>query len=158
MRLVLEVESLDGLEAKLLAWAESVKIPVQEAMATTLRAITIYNFGAEGVARTDEWSPLSFGYAQVFHEGDRTPTLVLKGELRNSIEIDASDPDHSRVFTNNPYAAIHQFGLVNEDGIEMAARPFFPIEGNQESFTLNEYAEHEVRMAAVEAIAELLAN
>lgn len=158
MRLVLEVESLDGLEEKLLAWAESIKIPVQEAMATTLRAITIYNFGSGGVARTTEWSPLSFGYAESFHEGDRTPTLVLHGELQNSIDMDASDPDHSRVFTDNPYAAIHQFGLVNEDGVQMSPRPFFPIDGTQEGFVLNEYAEHEVRLAAEVAIAELLAK
>jgi phage gpG-like protein len=62
------------------------------------------------------------------------------------------------VFTDNPYAAIHQFGLVNEDGVQMSPRPFFPIDGTQESFVLNEYAEHEIRLAAEMAIAELLAK
>ena len=149
---------VDGLGEHLTAWAEGLRVPVQDAMATMLRTITLYNFGPTGVARPTDWADLSVGYAATHHGGNRTPTLELTGALKVSIETELGNPDHSTVFTTNDYAAIHQWGLDNEQGFKMSARPFFPIEGSEDNFVLTPYAENEIRLAAEQAISEYLAR
>lgn len=156
MTFTLEVESLDTLERQLIEFAESLRVPAQDAMARTLQDIISANFGpGEGEDRPERWQPLSQGYAKTAHGGDTTPTEILLGDLKDSIQVESDDPDHARVFTNNEYAAIQQWGGGEWN---TPARPFFPIIGSQESGTVTPYTEQQIRLAAEEAIEELLRN
>ena len=107
-----------------------VKVPCQAAMANTFATVVHHNFGEDGEDRPSEWPQLRKGYADRFHGGDRTPKLILSGELQRSIEIDETSGDAASVSTANPYADLMQNGGLNEEGFPIPARPFFPIVGN----------------------------
>jgi len=79
-------------------------------MAHRFASIVHNNFGFGGEDRPEAWPELGRGYADEFHGGQRVPTLILSGELQGSIQIEEGNPDHSSVFTNNEYAAAHQYG------------------------------------------------
>jgi phage gpG-like protein len=150
MTLTLQVDSLEGFGESLRAWAEGLRIPVQEAMANRLQDITQGNFGdGDGIDRPFPWQKLSRGYADKAHGGDTTPTEVLLGDLHDSIQVDASNPEFSRVFSDLDYAPIQQWGGGDWN---IPARPFFPLIGDETSAVLTPYAEAEVRQAAMEAI------
>lgn len=154
MTLTLQVESLDGLGEALTAWAEGLRVPVQDAMATRLQDIVQSNFGpGEGEDRPTPWQKLSQGYAKAAHGGDTTPTEILTGDMRDSIQVESGNPEFSRVFTNIDYASIQQWGGGDWD---TPARPFFPLVGDENSAQLTEYSQAEIRAAAEEAVAERL--
>lgn len=110
----------------------NVKVPCQAAMAGVFADAAYNSFGEGGGGRMSEWKDLSTKYAKKYHGGNRTPTLVLSGALRESIRdgIDTTNPDFASVSTDVPYATIHQFGLESEEGFPIPARPFFPIVSN----------------------------
>lgn len=99
----------------------------------TVQSITIETFGADGVNRPEPWPELKRNYAQEWHGGDTTPTLLLSDEkhslaageqphLIDSFTVDLTS--QQATLTNvSPYADIHQFGL----GV-IPARPFYPID------------------------------
>lgn len=119
-----------------------MKVRVQDSMAHRFAGIIHQNFGSSGEDRPHEWQTLSENYALDYHDGDRTPTLQLTGELQSSIEIEEGNPEGSSVFTNNEYAAAHQWGIKGK----LHARPFFPMNEDGE---LTEYAKSEVVQAAL---------
>ncbi len=129
---------------------DAMHVRVQDAMANRFATLVHENFGAGGTSRPTEWMPLTSRYALSHHDGDRTPTLQLSGDLQNSIQIFEGSPDHSAVFTDNEYAALHQWGDASTN---LPARPFFPMtrEG------LSEYAVEQVTEAAITEFERALA-
>ena len=95
------------------------KVPCQAAMANTFATVVNHNFGHDGEDRPSEWQPLRKGYADKYHKGDRTPKLILSGDLQRSIEIDEANEDAASVSTSNPYAALMQEGGQSEEGFNI---------------------------------------
>lgn len=127
---------------------------IQNSMAIPLADICVNNLGYEGQDRPSEWPILSKGYANAYHDGDRTPTLELYGNLREAIQIDPSNGEYSRVFCDSgmaPYAADHQWGLNGQK-----KRPFFPLIGDESSSVLTPFAESEVTNAAAMEVERIL--
>lgn len=154
MNLTLEIGSLEGFSQSLLQWAESLRQPVQSAMAARLQDITQSNFGAgDGEDRPAPWQPLSQGYAKAAHAGDTTPTEILSGDMRDSIHVDDDSAEFARVFTDLEYAPEQQWGGGEWN---TPARPFFPLIGDESSAVLTEHSASEIRLAAEQAIADHL--
>lgn len=110
-----------------------------------VQAITIANFGETGLDRPQYWPSLSESYARKWHDGDRTPTLVLSDErhaLRNpglphlidSFQVMLT-PNQASLTNLSPYADVHQKGLG-----WIPARSYYPAD---EAGLLN-YTESEV--------------
>ena len=156
MSLTLELESLDALNG-IAAWAESLRVPVQDAMAIRLSDIVLQNFGDDGIDRPIEWRQLGPGYALRYHEGDRTPREMLTGDLRSSIDVELGNPEQSKVFSHADYSGDQQWGSVWHV-TAIPPRPFFPLLGDESQSTLTPYSESEVRAAAEQAIADALAS
>ncbi len=96
-----------------------------------LESITIRNFGAYGLARPESWDLLNPNYAKKYHKGDRTPKLILTGEMVESFTVNVSDS--SATLTNlAPYADDQQFG---DSAKSLPARPFYPVTTDGESLT-----------------------
>lgn len=125
-------------------FTDSDMVRIQNAMAIPVADIVFNNFGYSGQDRPVEWPSLSRGYAHEFHEGDTTPTLQLSGALQESIRIEPSNGEFSRVFTDNEYAENHQWGIPGK----LHARPFFPLYGDANYSELTPFAESEVLSAA----------
>lgn len=119
---------------------EQVKMSCHEAMVEQFKDMVISNFGVSGTSRPKEWAQLSYGYAKKYHKGDRTPTLILSGDMMASVN-GMADSESGTVSCDSSYAAIHQWGLENEEGLPMSARPFFPIVGNENKSFLTPEAE-----------------
>jgi len=101
---------------------ESIRQPVQSAMADAYCGVVLENFGASGVDRPWAWAPLSPSYAKKV--GRSYATLVVSGALKNSVKktdgrecstVSMSDSDVS-------YATRHHHG-----GGNLPARRVFPI-------------------------------
>lgn len=103
-------------------------------MINEIRFITQQNFGASGIDRPMPWQILSPGYAWEKKKGDRTPTLMLKGDLIRGFRTTVGD--NSASLTNVvPYAHEH------EDGAEwknLPKRMYYPI---NEDGSLTPFAE-----------------
>ncbi len=125
---------------------------IQNAMAIPLADIVWNNFGYAGQDRPVEWPALSKGYAEDYHDGDQTPTLVLSGALQAATKIDASNGEYARVYNDNEYAALHQWGVPGK----LHARPFFPLYGDETNATLTPFAEAEVTNAAAMEVERIL--
>jgi phage gpG-like protein len=115
----------------IMAEFQNVKVSCQAAMANAFATVVNHNFGQDGEDRPTAWPALGKSYAIDYHDGDRTPTLQLYGNLQASIDIEEGNPEYASVFTNNPYADLQQFGGESEQGFRIPARPFFPIVGNE---------------------------
>ena len=152
MNFTFEVNT-NGWEGDSAFW-DNIKVVAQDAMAIRLSDIVLQNFGTEGIDRPTEWPQLHPVYAATHHDGDRTPTLVLSGELRSSIDVELGKPEYASVFTNCPYAAAHQYGESENPDQNLPARPFFPITEDGE---LTEYAQAQLVEAAEQALARELA-
>ena len=127
MNLTIEID--DSLSPLLEGVRESfesgdLRVRIQAAMAHTFATVVNHNFGGEGEDRPHDWRILSERYALAYKDGDRTPTLILDGNLKASIEIDDQSIDAASVYTNNPYAVAQQFGDATTN---LPARPFFPM-------------------------------
>lgn len=129
------------LEAVAQTLESEVRPRLQMAGATRFAGIVRNNFGFAGEDRPAAWPELSPRYAKRHHGGVTVPTLILSGELEQSIQVE-SQPEYAEVFTENEYAIAHQEG--NDRGLP--ARPFFPMD---EAGSPTNYAESEV-MAAIE--------
>lgn len=149
MNFEVTVESNETISDELLS---SLKIAGQDAMAIAFSDITLQNFGDDGLARPTEWADLTEGYAEEYHEGDRTPTLVLTGDLRSSIDVELGNPEYSACYTDNEYAVAQQFGIPGT----LTARPFMPVVGTEEDFELTDFAKDACIEAAEKAILERL--
>lgn len=138
-----------------MAWAESLRIPAQDAMAIRLTDIVLQNFGDTGIDRPTPWPRLGASYALQAHDGDRTPREILTGDLLASINVELGNPEYARAFTDCEYSGDQQWGSVWH-GAAIPARPFFPLVGDENTAQLTPYAESEVRDAALQAIMERL--
>jgi phage gpG-like protein len=89
-------------------------------------------------SRPSSWSPLTKKYAnwKGLKVGRTTADLVLSGRLYQSITPRINSPTESEVFTNVPYAEVHQEG----GGNNVPARPYFPVLGGR----LTPYAEQRI--------------
>lgn len=87
--------------------------------------ITRESFGANGTNRAKPWPALSAAYQKrIKYHGP--PKLIRTGVLMNSIRLAVDNNDYAEVFTECPYASVHQYG-----GNHIPARPFFPVLGIQ---------------------------
>ncbi len=127
---------------------------IQNAMAFPLADIVYNNFGYSGQDRPVAWPALSGKYAKEYHMGDITPTLQLTGALQSSIQIEQSNGEYTRVFTDNEYAAMHQWGIPGQ----LHARPFFPLYGDENYSELTPFAESEVVGAAQMEVERILSR
>lgn len=130
-----------------------LKIAAQDAMAIAFSDIVLKNFGEEGINRPTDWAYLTPNYAEEFHEGDRTPTLVLSGDLRAATNVELGNQDHASCYNDSDYAAEQQFGNPSKN---LPARPFFPIVGTIDDFELTDYAADKCFESAQSAIMEVL--
>ena len=120
-------------------------------------SITRMNFGTSGIDRPVSWPPLSEKYIKQLRRKSfgtpLIPTLLRAGTLINSIRIGRITESEGHVWTDCPYAAVHQFGLA-----KMPWRPFFPItsstsEGGEA--TLTPYAQGRIDAIIERKIAAL---
>lgn len=123
-------------------------------MAIPIADICHNNFGFDGQDRPQPWPQLGESYAEEFHDGERTPTLQLSGELQQSIKIEASNGDHASVFTDNDYASAHQWGIPGR----LHARPFFPLIGDENMSVLTPFAESEAINAATSEVERIISG
>ena len=134
---------------------DDVKIHTQDAMANEFYEITMANFGpGEGENRPEEWPDLKQGYANEAHDGDVTPTLILSGDLQESITPLLGELESASVYTDSPYAN-HQWGFQTEfhgKVIDIPARPYFPIVGDENESVLTDYAAQKCLEAAQRAV------
>ena len=121
---------------------QSLRQPMQAAMAEKFYEITRNNFGMSGEDRPTEWPPLSERYAK---KVDRDyATLFVSGDLEASINWSAANQEYSEVWSDSPLATVHQWG----EG-RCPARPFMPI---LKSGELTEYARLQVTDAALQIL------
>lgn len=132
----------------------SDEVRVQNAMAIPLADIVWNNFGYSGQDRPVSWPAISKGYAEEFHSGDITPTLVLSGALQGVTKIDPSNGEYARVYNDSEYASLHQWGVPGK----LHARPFFPLYGDENNSVLTPFAEAEVVAAATAEIERILSG
>lgn len=127
---------------------------IQNSMAIPLADVIFNNFGYDGQDRPVEWPVLSKSYAKEYHSGDQTPTLILSGDLQADTKIDPSNGEYARVYNDNEYAAIHQWGIPGK----LHARPFFPLYGDENFAVLTPFAESEIMAAATMEIEAILSG
>lgn len=127
---------------------------IQNAMAIPIADICVNNFGYEGQDRPTPWHALGGRYALEFHGGDTTPTLELSGDLKSSIAIQPSNGEYSRVYTDNEYASLHQWGVQGK----LYARPFFPLVGDESNSELTPFAQSEATAAAASELERILSG
>ena len=120
---------------------DEIPVKLQSAAAFRFADIAVNNFGFDGEARPKVWKSLSKPYADEFHGGARTPTLILSGDMQESIRIE-NELEKSVVVCDSPYAEDHQEGVPSRN---LPARPFFPMTEDGEA---TEYAQVECLAAA----------
>lgn len=86
--------------------------------------VTVGNFGDTGIARPEEWPSLSVKYADEKHGGNRTPTLILTGALKEGFVVEFND-QFASITNLVEYSDLHQFG---ENYLNLPARPFYPVD------------------------------
>lgn len=133
----LENTATPGLERFAGMLSEDGRVKIQNAGAFRFAEMAANNFGMSGESRPEPWKILTWQYAKEFHGGQRIPTLILSGELQDSIKIDSS-PESAVVTANAEYASDHQFG---DSSRNLPPRPFFPMD---ESEQITPYAEQQV--------------
>lgn len=104
-----------------------------------LQDIAMMNFGADGMARPNEWRALTKKYANAAHGGDRTPTLILSGHLLASFRHTFTDSQAT--LTNvAEYADAHHFGELWRN---LPMRRYYPVDdaGNLTDFALERQRE-----------------
>jgi phage gpG-like protein len=110
-------------------------------MINEIRFITQQNFGASGIDRPQPWQILSLNYAWEKKKGDRTPTLMLKGDLIRGFRTAITD--NSATLTNVvPYAEQHEHG---EPWKNLPKRMYYPI---NEDGSLTPFAEKSLEEVA----------
>lgn len=93
----------------------------QENLAAFLYNVTMTNFDTQGRGK---WEPLSA--RRISERGNSEPILQDTGTLKNSI-LPFSDNNEAEVSTGISYAALNQYGGINEEGRFVPARPFFEL-------------------------------
>ncbi|MDE2097601.1 MAG: hypothetical protein KGL39_10170 [Patescibacteria group bacterium] len=131
-----------------------IKAQCQNAAANRFKDIAVNNLGYTGEARPEDWQILSYEYAKEFHDGNRIPTLILSGQMQESIKVDESNqPAFAEVVALSEYAYEQQHG--NEEN-NLPPRPFFPMYGRDDRAVATEYAESQCLAAAQEHLDSIL--
>jgi phage gpG-like protein len=135
LEISLQFDSLSELENAVMAAFEKAKVPCQAAMANRFASIVHHNFGFGGEDRPFPWPALNAHYADVFHGGQRIPTEILSGDMQASVQIDETNADAAKVWTDCEYAGEQQWGTQS-----VRARPFFPMykDGSVTPYALDE--------------------
>lgn len=105
--LIIDVTDLDAALRRIAAGTRDAS-PLMAALADDMHAAVIENFDAEG---RPDWLGLHAGTIAGRTKRGHWPGKILQetGNLKRSIQAE-SGPDRAVVGTNEPYAAIHQFG------------------------------------------------
>lgn len=146
--LTINENSLDAFQRSLLARFEMARSPIQQSMGEKFFEIVRSNFGDFGVDRPIEWAPLSPAYAKKVNR--EHATLFVTGKLESSIKMESTE-DATTISVSDgdvPYATAHQYGKG-----KMPARPFFPIDQNQQ---VTQFTNDQVTEAAREAVTRLI--
>ena len=131
------------------------KTKIHKAMALRMQKLTQSTFGPDGNNRVSPWPVLSSSTVATAKRKERkTPwyvglpaTLFRTGALFRSI-IASWGRDKGTVSTDNPYAAVHQYGLPMKNGKSMPWRPFFPLQRNGQPTA---FAQREMERVAIDA-------
>lgn len=125
--------------------------------------ITRMNFGVSGVDRPIAWEQLSASYVKRLQRKSLgtplVPTLLRAGTLINSIRFGNITPTSGEVWTDCPYAAVHQFGGRAGKGAYIPARPYFPVQSTTSYGTdaqLTHYAQGKIDAVISRAISKAL--
>ena len=89
-----------------------------------LQDISMLNFGDTGINRPAVWIALSEKYANEKKKGNRTPNLILKGDLLAGF-VHTIGTDSASLTNLVQYADEHQFGVGYKN---LPARPFYPVD------------------------------
>lgn len=112
----------------------------------------LLTFGANGQDRPADWAELKQKYADEYHGGDTTPTLIL--DEQNHFQINGTtkrlvDSFETRITSNYAsitntarYADQHQFGAAYKG---LPARPYYPVNSDGTKLT----PEAEARLAKI---------
>lgn len=148
---------LTQFESAMTAKLESLRQPVQSAMADALHGIVSANFGSHGFMRPWDWQELSPAYAKKV--GRTFATLSVSGALKSTLRTDNSNPESSSVSMSKtglvPYTFAHHYGNPENAGStksgsgEMPARRVFPLNANGQ---VMEEAVKTVTQAAADAV------
>ena len=136
----------DDVTPKLRLFAEAgpnIKRHVLGVIAAKFKTITIENFGYSGIARTEEWPPLSNSPAGRKYQRKvvrSVATLEYSEDLFRSFRIDVS-PDYADFYSISDYAGTHQYG---DESRNIPARPFAPTIGVPGNEVVNDYANAEI--------------
>ena len=111
-----------------------------------LQDITVLNFGANGLNRPSEWPQLSEKYAKKYHQGDRTPKLILSDFWHSKINggkphlkdafVHTFDENGAKLTNTAEYADEHlpfTYAVNNSSGIP--ARPYYPVDISGQNLT-----------------------
>ncbi len=129
---------------------DEIKVKAQDYMAIAFSDVVLQNFGENGINRPNDWRILGEQYALDYHDGDRTPTLVLSGDAMRSINVRLGDYESSECFSDNEYLAEHQTGNPERG---LPKRPVFPMYDNGE---ITPYTTEQCLNAAQNALNEVL--
>jgi phage gpG-like protein len=145
--------TIEGLDEYLAAEIAEIKQVAQSAMAERFFELTRENFGESGVDRPNEWPPLSEKYAKRVKRD--YATMFLSGELELSFQWDGSNLQYAEVWSDSPYAVVHNDG---DSSRNIPARPVFPIIGKSDDpqARLTDFAEQQILEAANQAIQNLI--
>ncbi len=123
-------------------------------IASKFKTITIENFGYSGIARTEEWPPLSNSTAGRKYQrkvGRSVATLEYSEDLFRSFRIDVY-PDFAEFYSLSDYASTHQYGDASRN---IPARPFAPTIGTEGNEVVNDYANVEIMNAVNQELQRL---
>lgn len=99
-----------------------------------VKTVTIANFGDSGIARPHEWQILNERYAKKYHDGDRTPTLVLSGELVGSFQTEVT-PTFATLTNPTEYADEHLGSWAPNKTKKLPDRTYYPVTDDGSTLT-----------------------
>lgn len=114
----------DKFVADIMAAGESVKAPVEHAMALTFEICVRANFGMIGFERPNDWAPLSPSYARKV--GRPYATLEETGMMKTQLRTEANAVKLSNDEVN--YSLDHEYGMPFKG---LPRRGVFPIQGGE---------------------------
>jgi hypothetical protein len=103
-----------------------------------IQDITQLNFGSEGANRPSQWPELADWYAEEYHDGDRTPKLILSEFWHNKKApgqphlkdafVHTFDENKATLTNTNTYADEHlPFTYAVNRNRNIPFRPYYPV-------------------------------
>ena len=113
-----------------------------------LQDISMLNFGDKGIDRPAVWAALTEKYAHEYKKGNRTPNLILKGNLLAGF-VHQVGSDSATLTNITEYADAHQFGVGYKN---LPARPFYPVDESGELTDLAKARQEEIVRSHFESL------